>query len=154
MPLPNAPAAAEFQTTDLKRLEKAIRRIVRANDMQSKAMAKACGLTSAQLVLCKGIAELGEVTTTALSAYADLSPATVVTILETLEERGFIERYRSVADRRIVHTRLTAQGEQAVAAAPEPLGRHFVERLLQMPDKRRGTLIDGVVTLSQMIARE
>ena len=154
MPGPNASVAGEFHAADLKRLEKAIRRIVRANDMQSKAMAKACGLTSAQLVLCKGIDELGEVTTTALSAYADLSPATVVTILETLEERGVIERYRSVADRRIVHTRLTEMGTKAVRSAPEPLGAHFVERLMQMPYKRRGALIDGVDTLSQIMVRE
>jgi len=43
----------------------------------------------------KGIVELGEITSMALSTYADISAATVVTVQDNLEERGLIVRYRS-----------------------------------------------------------
>ena len=74
----NALAPAMFRHGETRTIEKAIRRMVRAHDLQSKALSKAVGLTSAQLVLMKGIAELGEVTSAALSVYADISAATPV----------------------------------------------------------------------------
>lgn len=141
-----------FRTQTLQ-LEKAIRRIVRANDMQSRAMVKQCGLTSAQIVVCRGIVELGEVTTTALSAYADLSAATVVTILDNLEERGIIQRYRSIADRRIVHTRLTESGRALIGKAPRPLGDIALARLKALNADSRRALIENAVELADLLER-
>lgn len=135
-------------------LEKAMRRIVRANDMQSRAVVKQCGLTSAQLVVCRGILELGEVTTRALSAYADLSPATVVTILDNLEERGVIERYRSTADRRIVHTRLTEKGRAILANAPRPLGEIALARLKALDATTRRALIESAMQIADLLERD
>lgn len=147
----NAEAPREFLRSDLKTIEKAIRRIVRAHDLQSKALTKAVGLTAAQLVLLKGIAELGEVTTTALSTHADISAATVVTILDNLEERGLIERYRSAHDRRIVHTRLTVAGTKKAAAAPEPLGDAFAGRLAALAAPDRDAIVAGLVRAADLL---
>lgn len=80
-------------------------------------------MTAAQLIILRGIAELGEVTSTAISAYADISLATVVMVLDNLEERGIIQRYRSGQDRRVVHTRLTELGAEMVARRRRPSGR-------------------------------
>ncbi|MBO6717690.1 MAG: MarR family transcriptional regulator [Rhizobiaceae bacterium] len=148
------PARIDSFRSQTLQLEKAIRRIVRANDVQSRAMAKQCGLTSAQAVVCRGILELGEVTTTALSAYADLSAATVVTILDNLEERGIIERYRSVADRRIVHTRLTEQGQALIAGAPRPLGEVALARLKALDTTGRKALIESAIELANILERD
>lgn len=150
----NAAAPEQFPPKEQRLVEKAIRRIVRANDVQSRAMAKACGLTSAQLVICKGIVQLGEVTSAALSAYADLSPATVVTILDNLEERGIIQRYRSLSDRRIVHTRLTAEGAALVARAPSPLGDTLISRLAALPPAQRKAMIEAVTGLAALMERD
>ncbi len=146
-----ATADMESLTGQTLELEKAIRRIVRANDLQSRAAVKLCGLTSAQLVICRGVSKLGEVTTKALSAYADLSAATVVTILDNLEERGIIERYRSTADRRIVHTRLTSKGEAALADAPRPLGEITLSRLQALDPASRRALIASAVQLADLV---
>ena len=143
-----------FRNGEIKTLEKAIRRIVRAHDLQSKALVKASGLTSAQLVLMRGIAELGEVTSGALSAYADISAATVVTVLDNLEERGLIRRYRSEADRRVVHTRLTEAGLAMVAEAPPPLGQMFLERFARLDAEERHRTVEAAVRLANLLSRE
>jgi len=147
----NATGRGKFRQDELKALEKALRRIVRAHDLQSKALVKATGLTAAQLVIIKGIAELGEVTSTALSAYADISPATVVTVLDNLEERAVIQRYRSGQDRRIVHTRLTELGAGMLASAPSPLGQAFSARLAALPEARRGELVAALSEFADML---
>ena len=66
-----------------RNLLKSIRRIVRANDLQSRALARLTGLTGPQLIVLMAVAELGEVTTRALADHVDLSAPTVVTILDT-----------------------------------------------------------------------
>ena len=150
----NALATAMFRHGETRTIEKAIRRMVRAHDLQSKALSKAVGLTSAQLVLMKGIAELGEVTSAALSVYADISAATVVTVLDNLEERGLIQRYRSGSDRRIVHTKLTERGAAMVKAAPEPLGAMFLERFGRLGEAERRRITQAAVDLANLLSRD
>ncbi|MCR4267165.1 MarR family winged helix-turn-helix transcriptional regulator [Nitratireductor sp. ZSWI3] len=133
-------------------MEKAIRRIVRANDVQSKALAKAIGLTAPQLVVLNAVAALGEVTTTVLSAHVDLSAATVVTVLDNLEARGMVQRYRSNHDRRVVHTRLTPAGETVVKRAPEPLGDGFAGRFSALHPAQRHHLIETLNAVANLMA--
>ncbi|MFN7101202.1 MAG: MarR family winged helix-turn-helix transcriptional regulator [Pseudorhizobium sp.] len=148
----NGNGVEKFQMPHARTIEKAVRRIVRAHDLQSRALAKRSGLTAAQLVLMKGIAELGEVTSGALSVYADISAATVVTILDNLEERGLIQRYRSGSDRRIVHTRLTETGAALMAQAPEPMGDLFLDRFAKLPPHERQALADAVSRLGELMS--
>ncbi|WP_245581799.1 MarR family winged helix-turn-helix transcriptional regulator [Phyllobacterium phragmitis] len=131
---------------------KSIRRIVRANDLQSRALAKSIGLTGPQLVILMAVAELGEVTTKALADHADLSPATVVTVLENLEQRVIVQRYRSDIDRRIVFTRLTAKGQQLISHAPRVFGDAFAQRFASLPSSRRRELISRVTTLAELMS--
>ncbi|MDN2565868.1 MarR family transcriptional regulator [Aquibium sp. A9E412] len=150
----NARQDDPFPQDELRAVEKAIRRIVRASDLQSRTLVKTVGLTAPQLFILRAIAALGEVTTTALSAHADLSPATVVTVLDNLEERGLIDRYRSLSDRRVVHTRLTARGRAVVARAPEALGDPFAGRFFLLPAARRRQIVEAARQLADMMARE
>ncbi|WP_274426463.1 MarR family winged helix-turn-helix transcriptional regulator [Chelativorans sp. YIM 93263] len=149
----NAGPPARFHQEELRILEKALRRILRANDLQSRALARVIGLTAPQLVILKCIAALGEVTTTALSAQANLSPATVTTILDKLEERGIIQRYRSAQDRRVVHTRLTEKGIALLANAPEPLGESFVTRFAELTPERRRQIVNAVSSLADLMTQ-
>ncbi len=149
---PNALPNDKFPADDLRQVEKAVRRIVRAHDLQSKAMSKAYGVTLGQLAIMRGMAELGEVTSVALSAYADISAATVVTVLDNLEERGLVQRYRSGSDRRVVHTRLTPAGQKTVVEAPAPLGATFSERFSALPPGERAELAATLSRFAAMLA--
>jgi DNA-binding MarR family transcriptional regulator len=115
-------------------------------------LAKSVGLTSPQLVILMAVAELGEVTTKALADHADLSPATVVTVLENLEQRAIVQRYRSEADRRIVYTRLTPKGLALVSHAPRVFGDVFAQRFAGLPAERRLELIGSMAELAQLMS--
>lgn len=145
---------ASIPTEETRALLKAIRKIVRANDLQSRALAKSSGLTGPQLVILMAVAELGEVTTKALADHADLSPATVVTVLDNLEQRAIVQRYRSEADRRIVYTRLTERGQQLVSHAPSLFGPDFVRRFAGLPEPQRRDLLLNITQLSEMMSAQ
>ena len=93
-------------------------------------MARLSGLTIPQVVLLAAVRDLGEVTTNGLSRHVDLSPGHGSSrSLDKLEERGFVERYRSPTDRRIVHSRLTEAGAEILARAPGLLPSETVDAI-------------------------
>lgn len=135
-------AAKEHTNTDTTRdVLVALRRIIRAVDLQSKRIAKSSGLTTPQVMVLQSIRELGEVTTGRLSGAVSLSQATVTTILDRLEQRGLVERYRSDRDRRIVHTKLTDSGRKALKKAPPLLHEKFIEAFADLPAARQTEMI-------------
>lgn len=135
---------------DLKTLQKAMRRISRALDLHSRRIDRAVGLTLPQLVVLALVRDMGEVTGRSISAAADLSPPTVVGILDKLEAKGLIERYRSAGDRRIVHTRLTEAGRAALFRAPSPIGEDFARAFARLPATRRTEILGAFDTVANL----
>jgi len=129
----------------------ALRRIIRANDIRSRQLAKQTGLTTAQLVVLRTIARLGEVTTRTISLEVSLSPATVTTIMDRLSDRGFVDRYRSPIDRRVVYTRLTPKGTATLSAAPALLQELFTERFRVLPLVERETIVKTLEDVARMM---
>ena len=149
-----AHVAGPAPADETRMLLKSIRRIVRANDLQSRALAKATGLTGPQLVILTGVAELGEVTTQALADHADLSAATVVLVLENLEQRAIVERYRSTSDRRIVYTRLTQKGAALVNSTRGLFGAGLAQRFAALPAAKRRQLIASLASIADLVTEE
>lgn len=137
---------------EMRSLLKSVRRILRANDLQSRALARSIGLTAPQLVIMMAVAELGEVTTKAVAEHADLSPATVVIVLDNLEQRGIVQRYRSTNDRRIVYNRLTPKGQQLISHAPGLFGPEFARRFAALPPQRRQDMLASLSELADLMS--
>lgn len=146
-----ARTAEAVSPDETRSLLKSIRRIVRANDLQSRVLARSVGLTGPQLVIMMAVAELGEVTTKALADHADLSPATVVTVLDNLEQREIVQRYRSNVDRRIVYTRLTPKGQELISHAPGVFGSEFARRFAALPAERRQEMLASLSELADLM---
>jgi DNA-binding MarR family transcriptional regulator len=137
---------------ELRALFKSMRRIARAIEIHSRRLDRELDLTLAQHVVLAAVRDLGEVTGRAISHDADVSPATVVGILDKLEAKGLIERYRSVRDRRIVHTRITARGEQVLASAPAPLGARFEGAFLALDAETRAQVLASFRRIADLAA--
>jgi DNA-binding MarR family transcriptional regulator len=74
----------------------------------------------------------------------------VTRLLDRLEQRGLITRWRSEEDRRVVHTRITEEGLALLADIDGPLAeqirqefRAFDERKLKQLDRLLGALLSG-----------
>jgi len=145
---------ATRQNETIAAVMKSIRRISRATDMRSKRVARDTGLTLPQIVLLQAVRDLGELTTAAISRQIDLSPATVVTILDKLEARGLVERRRSTVDRRIVHTRLTDEGARILAAAPPLFPDHFVRGFAALPETEQARVVQAFRTVADLLDPE
>lgn len=131
-----------------------LRRIIRATDMQSKRIMKTCGLTIPQVMVLRAIATLGDVTVKRISDDVSLSQATVTTILNRLEDRKFVERVRSVKDRRIVNARLTEPGQATLAAAPPLLHEEFINRFENLDDQGKIKILSSLQQVATMMDAE
>ena len=87
-------------------------------------------LSYAQWSLLHHVAQEGGSSARELADLADLAPATVTQMLESLEGAGLITRSRSEQDRRVVLSSLTAEGAEVIRrrhAQMEPRWRAALE---------------------------
>ena len=139
------------ETPQLRAVLAAVRRIMHAADLRSRRLARETGLTAPQLAVLQAIADLGEVTTGRISADVSLSQATVTVILDRLMDRGLVERYRSPVDRRVVYSRLTKAGQQALAAAAPAIRARLVAEFERLPEGERAALIASLEWMARAL---
>ncbi len=129
----------------------ALRRVIRATDLYSKHLAKTTGLTAPQILLLQSLRDKGQVTIGELAQEVSLSQATVTTILDRLEKRGFIYRERSKEDRRKVHAYLTDAGLEIMKTAPTPLQEHFSRQFADLQDWEQMQIITSLQRVAHMM---
>ncbi len=132
----------------------AIRKIIRATDIHSRRLTKTVGLTAPQLLVLQAIRDLGAVAISRLSSEVSLSQATVTTIIDRLEKRGYVARSRSAQDKRVVHALLTDAGREAVERAPTPLQESFSVRFEQLPEREQLTILAALRQVAAMMGAE
>lgn len=135
-------------------LVRSMRKIAQAIDVRSREIARLTGLTLPQLIVLQSVEALGEVTTQAISRDASMSPPTVVAVLDRLEARGMVVRYRSTLDRRVVHTRLTDPGRAALAESPGLLGAGFIAAFAALPLQTRAEVAGSLDVLAALMVGE
>ncbi|HST56145.1 MAG TPA: MarR family transcriptional regulator [Solirubrobacteraceae bacterium] len=89
-------------------------------------------LSHAQFELLIELHEHGELSAGELASAARLTPATVTQMLDHLAACGHVERARSDVDRRVVVSRLTAQGAGRIEGKRELWQRRWQQALADM----------------------
>jgi DNA-binding MarR family transcriptional regulator len=133
-----------FESAITNEVMSALRRIIRAIDLHSRALVQRFGLTGPQLIVLKEL--LAEVPrpVNELASAVNLSQATVTGILDRLEKKHMVERVRSTADRRKVLVSPTATAEAALAGAPPLLQEHFTSSFSELPDWQQNQILSSL----------
>lgn len=112
-------AAMEHDLTD--RIVITLRRIIRAVDLHSRALARRSGLTGPQALILREAVRAGEASVGDLARAVSLSQATVTDVIARLEARGVLVRRRASADKRRVLVAATPAGRRLSAEVPSLL---------------------------------
>jgi DNA-binding MarR family transcriptional regulator len=132
----------------------ALRRIVRAIDLQSRRMLEQCGLTGPQIVVLREADRLDGASISALARAASLGQPTVSGILDRLEAQGLVRRKRSTQDRRSVFVTVTAKGARVLASAPSLLQDRFRSELSRLEEWERTQILALLQRLASMMDAE
>jgi len=132
----------------------ALRRIVRAIDIHSKALAEACGLTGPQLAVLRALSRLGPTPISGLAKAVSLSQPTVSGIVARLESHGLVRRRRGNEDQRTVLVNVTPKGSRTISTAPSLLQDRVSAQLEQLEEWERTLILSTLQRLATMMDAE
>ncbi len=129
----------------------AIRRIASAAETSLRALARATGLGFTQLIVLQVVSEAGEITPKMIARRAGLAPASVTALVERLAQHGFVERSRSVTDRRMYWVSITDAGRAALEAAPDPLRERLDGAFAEIPPWEQAMILAGLERVAGLL---
>lgn len=129
----------------------ALRRIMRATDLQSQQLSRQSGLTVPQLLVMQAIAKEGSPSTSTLARHIVVSQATVTRIIDRLERDGVVKREKSSKDKRVVNVSLTDTGKSKLDAAPEPLQAGFLRKYRELESWEQQMLKSSLLRIATMM---
>lgn len=132
----------------------ALRRIVRAIDLQSRRMVEECGLTGPQIMVLRDASRLSGSSISALARAVSLGQPTVSGILDRLEGRGLVRRKPSTVDRRSVFVTVTPKGARVLKSAPSLLQDRFRSELSRLGEWERTQILALLQRLAWMMDAE
>lgn len=111
-------------------------------------------LTLPQIHVLQAIRAHGRLSGRGLAAELGVSPAAVVALCDRLEQRGYLERVRDEADRRIWWLGLTPAGAQVLDGFTEPRRARIARALLRLGDDELLALAATLSTLADAVEAE
>jgi DNA-binding MarR family transcriptional regulator len=119
----------------IKDIVKSIRRLVRAEYLDSQKMSKQYGLTGPQSLVLRLLIKKGALSSADLSRQMYVTPSNITGIIDRLKKKGLVERIRKQDDRRIALITLTPSGQKLGQTIPDPIERKFINQLADLKPK-------------------
>lgn len=142
---------------DMARPMNAIRTVVRALRINTRAIELQAGISLAQLFVLQQLAERPAESLNELAERTATHQSSVSVVVRRLVERGLVSRTAAPADRRRIHIALTPAGEQMLKGAPPTVQSqliHGLERMADEPRKQLGDLLDAWLQASGLEVAE
>jgi len=134
----NPPAAAY----PIERSMNAIRSIVRALRINTRAIELKMGISLAQLFVLQQLAERAADSLNDLAERTATHQSSVSVVVRRLVERGYVTRTSSSADKRRIEIGLTPEGRKLLEDAPSTIQTQLVAALRQMGRGDQESLAD------------
>ncbi|MFI5304743.1 MAG: MarR family winged helix-turn-helix transcriptional regulator [Nitrospiria bacterium] len=137
--------------TAIAEIVQSFRRIFKSIQEYSEEVLKEFGVTGPQLWLLKILHSEDGTPVSELSQKMFLHISTVSSIINRLEEKGYIERKRTKSDRRLVLIHLTEKGLKIMAKAPEPAQGKLLHGLQNLSQKEVLGLYESLQKIVQLM---
>lgn len=129
----------------------ALRRILRATELNARTLARATGLTTPQLIVLEIVASGGKIQPKDIAARAGVGQATATSLIDKLEMRGLVARTRSEQDRRLVWVTVTEEGRKVLESAPDPLQYVFAKQFGALPDWEQAMILAALEKIGAIL---
>jgi DNA-binding MarR family transcriptional regulator len=129
----------------------ALRRILRATELNARELARQTGLTTSQVIILQIIGRDGSAMPSSVAKAARLTPATVTAIVAKLERGGLVTRRRGVEDRRRNWVEITTAGRDLLKRSPNLLQDRFQENFRRLDDWEQAMIITALERVSTLL---
>lgn len=107
-----------------------------------------CNMTVYGMSVLKCLSERGEGTLTRIGQRIGVPPSSMTGIAARLTESGYVERGRSLLDRRSVVLRITPSGKDALGSFKDQIDLDLEEITLGISDERLDALADDIASMT------
>jgi DNA-binding MarR family transcriptional regulator len=145
---PATPTRGARSPDDLSAALDAIRRIVQALRISTRAAERRLGISGAQLFVLHALSETPAHSLNELAARTFTHQSSVSTVVERLVRKRLVSRKRSTADARRVILSLTPSGRALLRSSPDIAQLRLISALRELPSRDRRSLarlLDRVV---------
>ncbi len=80
-----------------------------------------------------------------------VNSSTVTGIIDRLEQKGLVERWRISSDRRVITIQLTETGKKLAENAPPPIQQKIIDGLRKLPYPEREQITHALSKLTYML---
>lgn len=129
----------------------ALRRILRATEINSRELARQTGLTTSQFIILQIIGRDGSAMPSSVAKAARLTPATVTVLVAKLERAGLVTRRRGTEDRRRNWIEITAAGREVLATSPNLLQDRFHTNFRRLENWEQALVISALERVSALL---
>jgi DNA-binding MarR family transcriptional regulator len=129
----------------------AIRKILRSTELHGRELARAAGVTAAQIRVLQIVAEKSHATPKEISRRMGVSQPTMSSLLDRLESKSLVERHPSEVDRRQVDIVITEGGRDVIARAPDPLQQRYVKQFEALADWEQAMFVSVLERVATML---
>jgi DNA-binding MarR family transcriptional regulator len=127
---------------NIERAMNAVRSIVRAQRINTRAIELKMGISLAQLFVLQQLAERPSDSLNDLAERTATHQSSVSVVVRRLVERGFVSRTASATDKRRIEIALTPSGRTLLTDAPTTIQMQLINGLSQMPAEQQSELAD------------
>lgn len=138
--MPDASALADSRA--IARSMNAVRSIVRALRINTRAIELKMGISLAQLFVLQQLAERPASSLNELAERTATHQSSVSVVVRRLVERGYVSRTSSSADKRRIEIEVTPVGRGLLAEAPVTIQTQLMDALRRMPSSNQTALAD------------
>jgi len=137
-----------------KRVLRSLRRIIRSVDIYSRKLNSEFGLTTPQLLCLSALDEGHDMVMSDLARSINLSPSTVIGIVDRLEHKKLLQRVRSNTDRRKVKVEITEAGRDIANKAPSLLQDNFTQRFASLTQNEQLQITNALERVVELMDAE
>ena len=139
---PMSSTSLTSETHAIERSMNAVRSIVRAQRINTRAVELKMGISLAQLFVLQQLAGRPADSLNELAERTATHQSSVSVVVRRLVERGLVSRTASANDRRRIEIEVTPAGRELLAGAPVTVSMELVAALQRMPRAEREQLAD------------
>ena len=128
-----------------------IRKLMQAGEFYTKALNKKYQVSAPQLNCLLSLYENGPLPPSQIAKHIMVKSSTVTGIVDRLEQKGLVKRFRNSPDRRIITIELTDSGKNLAKNAPPPIQQKIIDGLKKLSKNELDQIIFSLTKLTDML---
>jgi DNA-binding MarR family transcriptional regulator len=124
---------------------------MQAGEFYTKELNKKYQVSAPQLNCLLSLYENGPLPPSHIAKHIMVKSSTVTGIVDRLEQKGLVKRFRNSPDRRIITIELTDSGKNLAKNAPPPIQQKIIDGLKKLSKNELDQIILSLTKLTDML---